>query len=271
MFAKLLKHDFKSTWGILGLLCLISLGAGVLGGGAMWYLVWISERGAERMTVPMLLCVLIMIAAIIFIVVCGVAALLILIGRFYKSRFTDEGYLTFTLPVTSHQILLSSMVSSALSMLIVGITVFASIVLLLLFGFSGMDGFLPALREEISIVLQAIRTELGVVELKHLMLAMLDLLVSFVSELIMLMLAVTIGALIAKKHKILAAVATYYGIRLGISIISIVSLAMLTLTAANSVAIGSRIMSSSGLLALVVAVGGYFLMHYLVSKKLNLN
>ena len=39
MFAKLLKMEFRSTWNVLGILCLSLVGAGLLGGLAIRYLV----------------------------------------------------------------------------------------------------------------------------------------------------------------------------------------------------------------------------------------
>ena len=38
MFAKLLKMEFRSTWNVLGILCLSLVGAGLLGGLATRYL-----------------------------------------------------------------------------------------------------------------------------------------------------------------------------------------------------------------------------------------
>lgn len=104
MFAKLLKMEFRSTWNVLGILCLSLVGAGLLGGLAIRYLVGASAP-KEWLEI---LCVLVITAAVLFFVVCGAAALIVQIVRFYRSRFTDEGYLTFTLPVTTHQVLLSS-------------------------------------------------------------------------------------------------------------------------------------------------------------------
>lgn len=271
MFAKLLKHDFKSTWGVIGLLCLVSLGAGILGGGAMRYLVWIEGRGGEEMTVPTVLCILTMIVSILFIAVCGVGALFALIWRFYKSRFTDEGYLTFTLPVTSHQILLSSMVNSALNMLIVGITTFVSVMVLMLFGFSALDGFWTDFWEAIAGVIQDIAKSLTGREIGYLLQMLFAAIATFACELAVLMLSVTIGALAAKKHKILAAVGIYYGIHLALTVVNAVLLGTVVLTEAGSSAVATKVVWDQGLFVLLVGVCSYFLMHYLVSKKLNLN
>ena len=140
MFTKLIKHEWRASRGALGLICLICLIGALLGGCSMRYLVWVSSQ-TESMKLMDVLCVLALIAAIIAIAVCGMGELIFLIWRFYKSRFTDEGYLTFTLPVNTHQILLSSMLSSVIGMLIVTVVVVISVIVLLLVGFSGVEGF----------------------------------------------------------------------------------------------------------------------------------
>lgn len=269
MFTKLLKAEFRSTRGMLGLLCLIILGAAVLGGGAMRYLVWMSELETD-MNLGIVLGILALIGAIISIAVCGVAALFLMIGRFYKSRYTDEGYLTFTLPVTTHQLLLSSLANSAIGMGIIFLTIFSCIMGMLLFGFSGLDGFWTTLQDGISRAFQIMEEALGSWKLGYLALTILNSLVSFACELIVLMLAVTIGALIAKKYKILAAVGIYYGIHLALSVVYTTFLVGTALAEYAEMISAAWMLGLQGLLSLVVAVGGYFLMHYLTDKKLNL-
>ena len=85
------------------------------------------------------------------------------------------------------------------------------------------------------------------------------------SELILFMLAVTIGALIARKHKILAAVGVYYGI--GMLQSFVMSMLLLNATTSEDVNV---LLASPGVTGLLLAVSGYFLMHWLVTKKLNL-
>ena len=89
MFAKLLKHEWRATRGSLGTLCLVSLAASLLGGLTMRYLVWASSAQGSENQFLVVISVLAMIGAIIVVAVSGGAALFLLIGRFYKSRFTD--------------------------------------------------------------------------------------------------------------------------------------------------------------------------------------
>ena len=47
MFAKLLKYEWKATWHYIGILCLGAVAASLMGGGAMRYLVKLSEQAEE--------------------------------------------------------------------------------------------------------------------------------------------------------------------------------------------------------------------------------
>lgn len=260
MFAKLLKMEFRSTWNVLGILCLSLVGAGLLGGVAIRYLV--GEDTPKQWL--MILCTLAIVAAVLFFAVCCAAALIVQIVRFYRSRFTDEGYLTFTLPVTTHQILLSSFITSAVNLIAIAAVAVVSFVLM---GLCVVPEF-EILRKGLHILWEELPelwsrfTQADVLQAFGLLL--LNMIVAFSNELILIMLAVTIGSLVAKKHKILAAVAFYY----------ILHIVDLTFTGVSMVKLAESPDSLLGLLAivnLIIAVAGYFLMYFLVDKKLNLN
>lgn len=267
MFAKLVKHEWRAGRGALGLISLICVSAAVLGGLSIRYLVWVSAQ-TQSMNLVNVLCVLALTASIIAIAVCGMGELIFLIWRFYKSRYTDEGYLTFTLPVTTHQILLSSMVNSVVSMLLVTVAVAVSIVVMLFVGFSGVEGFWTSLAEFLPQLFSELARCIGREELGYAALALLNVLVGIFCGLIMLMLSVTVGSVIAKKHKVLAAVGTYYAIQVAMSIAE--ALTMTSVVMLDGVGYAFNVFSASLLLMLAVTVGGYFLMHYLADKKLNL-
>ena len=270
MFTKLLKQEWRATRGLLGLLCLICLIAAVLGGGSMRYLVGMSQE-TEEMEWIIVLCAMILAAAIIAIAVCCAASLFFSIWRFYRSRFTDEGYLTFTLPVSTHQNLLSSMVNSAVCVVLVALTAMVSLVGMLTLGLSGMKEFWTELWNAFPRLLEMLRQAFGAEELKMLGLMLLNLAVSLVGGLVILMLAVTIGSMIAQKHKLLAAVGTYFGITIVLSFVESALMVGIVNSADTGPAIGSGFFGSTVILSLAFAVGGYFLMYWLIEKKLNLN
>lgn len=271
MYSKLLKYDWRATRGMLGLLCVICLGAALAGGGTMRYLIWASEQTPES-TLLIVVNVMAMIACMLSIVVCGVAGLFLHIWRFYKSRFTDEGFVTFTLPVTTHQLLLSSLLNTVIGMVLLCLTICLCVPLWLLVGFSGVEGFFPTLWKLLPQIPQMFSEVIRKEEMKYFWTMLVNIPVGFLAEIVVLMLSVTIGSVIAKKHKILAAVGCYYGINLVLSFVSGIS-SIATAFAAESQANDGWIMGlfgSNAAILLVVAVGGYFLMHFLADKKLNL-
>ena len=91
-----------------------------------------------------------------------------------------------------------------------------------------------------------------------------------ICEIIMLMLCVTLGAMVAKKHKLLAAVGAYYGIQVAVTIVESVLLPTQILTVAGESSLFYRIFGLNSLLLLILALLSYFAMYYLTDKKLNL-
>lgn len=273
MFAKLLKYEWRATRGMVGLLCLICLSAALVGGLAMRYLVWVSELDSQS-NAFIVLSVLTMIFAFIAIVICCVAMELYAVWRFYKSRFTDEGYLTFTLPVTTHQILLSSFVNCLISMVCALAALMVGYLVLLLLGFSALEGFFPSLWEVMPLAMENLWRLFSGETGAFLAQLALGVVAGVLNSTVMMMLAVTIGSILAKKHKVLAAVGVYYGINMALSLVAGVLGAILGLSVYTSQSSGMDVFSSMMLwnagLFLIVAVGGYFLTHWLVSRKLNL-
>ena len=263
MFTKLLKHEWRATRGMLGTLCLVCLGAGLLGGGTMRYLMIAAQQSAID-----ILIVLAMVAAMIAV---GVAALLLYIGRFYKSRFTDEGYLTFTLPVNTHQNLLASMANSAIGMVIIFFVICAALMLWLMIGLPGMGDFIKMVWEKFPELWDSLKRVWSTIPWKFVWMFLLNVLTGCVCELVLLMLSVTIGSIIAKKHKILAAVGVYYGINVLISMTCSATLAVQAFSSSEGAQMVFRVFTSSAVMTVGVAIAGYFLMYWLVDRKLNLN
>ena len=205
-------------------------------------------------------------AGIAAVAICSAGSLFFLIYRFYKRCFTDEGYLTFTLPVTTHQILLSSLVNTIIGELIMIVAVCLSVgIALLLFLAAFPENLIWA---DVSVGLKEAFSQMWASLQEHMdILSSMTItgIIGALSELIVLMLAVTIGAMIAKKHKILAAVGVYYGI----SLVQSFALTFSNLAVASEENI-LRLFSATSITSLVIGVGGYFLMHYLADKKLNL-
>lgn len=279
MFAKLLKHEWRATRGVIGLLCVIILIAGITIGITAYTMISASQDGAtvriDGSVVPSTMQplsefaevtgVLLIMAGVAAIAVCGAGSVFAVIYRFYKRCFTDEGYLTFTLPVNNHQLLLSSLLNSIFGVLLVVLACFTAIgiaIALFLIAFNYQIiwadvwvAWADAWQQIVDSFWKNI-DQFAVVGFSGIFGAL--------SELVLLMLAVTIGALIARKHKILAAVGVYYGIGIVESILF--SLLFLKATTENV----NLFLASPGIMGIFLTIGGYFLMHWLISRKLNL-
>ena len=283
MFSKLLKHEWKANWRLLSILSLAVIIAAVVGTIALRVMVNYGDRLSESNSFLNLLLLplgLLVFVSFLALVVYAAAVLFVLLFRFYKNKFTDEGYLTFTLPVTNHQIFLSSAVNMLIWSVISVVLVILLFVVMILIGTS-TSGFInmELIRELRS--LKFILPEMAEAYSEILgdsygILTLISILISPVYNVVLAMTCITLGAVVAKKHKILAAIGIYYGAN---TVLGILSSAITTVP--SLLFIGNDGLASSDLyftLTMVaqlliyaaVIVGGYFLSTKLMKNKLNL-
>jgi hypothetical protein len=194
----------------------------------------------------------------------ALAVWILQIIRFYHRHFTDEGYLTFTLPAGSHQILLSSIINFAIWSLISVIVLYLSFwIIFLPIKDSLLSLGITDLFEDVNTLLYGESAPA---------LQIISTLSKALYSLMLPLLSITMGAQVAKKHKLLAAFGIYYRLNTAISIItSMITIAVVIngLYAENDmVLILTSVIQS--VIQFVVAIGAYFLMHHLVDKRLNL-
>lgn len=283
MFSKLLKHEWKANWRLLSILSLAVIIAAVVGTISLRVMVNYGDRLSESNSFLNLLLLplgLLVFVSFLALVVYAAAVLFVLLFRFYKNKFTDEGYLTFTLPVTNHQIFLSSAVNMLIWSVISVVLVILLFVVMILIGTS-TSGFInmELIRELRS--LKFILPEMAEAYSEILgdsygFLTLISILISPVYNVVLAMTCITLGAVVAKKHKILAAIGIYYGAN---TVLGILSSAITTVP--SLMFIGNDGLASSDLyftLTMVaqlliyaaVIVGGYFLSTKLMKNKLNL-
>ncbi len=287
MFAKLLKHEWKANSGLRGLVTLAALGSGGLGTMVLRVRVNYGEAlgNSENVLLNMLLVSLSMglLFALVALCLYAVGVQFILLYRFYKHKFTDEGYLTFTLPVSVTQIFWSSFVNMVIWLAISLVTVFTVIFLVILFG-TAEQGLVNT---EIFQIVEQILTWISIADWESMaevfgpgydvagIFYLLQMLITPFYALIVPMACITVGAVLAKKHKILAAVGVYYGLNMVVSIAS----SMMTMIPSifftfNPNSDGSGYFLTVTLLSFLltagITVGGYFVTTYLMKHKLNL-
>ncbi len=257
MFAKLLKYEWKASWRQLGIVSLAALAAS--GVGAV--LLRVIEQSYEELpnvvraaTVSMLrfLC--------LGLVAYSVGAMLALYLRYYRNKFTDEGYLTFTLPVKSWQIFLSSLINILVWTILVGLVALGSFTLIFAVGANAEMQEVLSVYEELFQSVYSRDAMLWGAALGAL---------SLVTGTAMMLSCITIGASLAKRHKLLAAFGIYYG---GSVILGITNTVLLVTSTASTAYMTSvwTMQRQETLVEVLIALGGSILSCYLMKKKLNL-
>ena len=163
--------------------------------------------------------------SIISIAAYGVATVALVLVRYYRNFFTDEGYLTFTLPVKRSTLfnakLLTAFIFNTATAII---TILALGVLLAIapggqLGSSALSVLIEAFKPAIEAlkVLVSTDSEVAFWLTTYAIAGVAYILVLFVHETLLLFSTVTFGSILAKKHKIIASVAVYYGVQMLLS------------------------------------------------------
>lgn len=264
MFAKLLKYEWKATGGLLGILSAAALGVALAAALTMKYLVRLMENAMSAndasfalMTPMMILLFFLILAIVAYVVVVQI----LLLHRFYKHKFTDEGYLTFTLPVSAHQIFLSSLSNMLIWSLISMAVVAVSVLLIMLIG---LPEPITSTMPDSDIFLDQ--------DAAYWILSFIRQPVAWVSGYVMVMACITIGAVLAKKHKILTAIGIYYGFSMVTGFATSILSATATMMSYQSVEMMDvyLMMGMEILLQICLGIGAYFLSVFLMKRKLNL-
>lgn len=273
MFAKLLKYEWKSGMRVIGVLSLGVLGLGVLATIMLRIMVFCgSHAESDLSAVIMIMLTTALVFMCVALGVYGVAVQILLLYRYYRHKFTDEGYLTFTLPVRSRQLFLSSYVNILLWTLISGAVVAVTVSFAALFGPVENGLVNTEMFAEIGEVMRFV----SAVFLKsgnglYYGMAFLQMVVVLISTPVISMTCVTVGAVVAKKHKILTAFGMYYAFS------ALMGMASTVITFLAAILVGDNgqvfLLAGNGIQALLTlgaAVGGYFLSVHLMDHKLNL-
>lgn len=266
MFLKLMKHELKATAKLQLILAGSLLGVSLLAAGLLYFL-WDLETSSIAVDI---LGVLTMPVVLLSVVAYGVAASFLAVYRFYKHKFTDEGYLTFTLPVSTDQLLWSSYLCLLLWALVISLTSLGSLGLVLnallhTLSEDGMDLFTlmgGAWAEiwNVQYMDEALRS--------YVILSIAGSIVSMLAGHMVVMMAVCLGAAAAKKHKLLAAFGIGYGI--SIALATLQTSVMLGLDAA----VGLPVWAAPAfqiVLYLALGTGSYLTVRIFMGKRLNLN
>lgn len=276
MFSKLLKYEWKAHSGLLGILSLCALGAGLLGGGVLRGLVYMIEQAHKNNTAALGITGLGSLLGFIglALVAYGLAVEFILLFRFYKSRFTDEGYLTFTLPVKAEGIFLSSYVTILLWSVIAMVVIAVSVSLAVLLGVGEHLAEFFQNIDDYNYLIGPLFPDANGYKV-YMVMSVLEPIVASFYSLMVLMTGITLGCVLARKHKILASVGMCYCLNVAVgiaeSILMVVPTILMGINTLEDYYIYSCWMAGiSMVLQLALTIGGYLLSVHLMKEKLNL-
>ena len=275
MLGKLMKYEMKSTYK-MGCLVLCAMAViTFLGWLAFQNSVW-SEIGRTggRSAVDWadFFYLFVMMLYAMLLVVANFGILIYLGVHFYRSMYTDQGYLTHTLPVSKHQILVSKMLVSGLWMLFVMIAIYLSLTVLgLSLVFSLLpDGYtLSQAWAEFTGGLWQLVIEFGEwFEFDVSGWLISTLLISLVTPFVTITTlfgAISIGQL-ASRYRLFLGVVCYIGILVVSSLVS-------SLFRSFATSLGTYMSSSLNIqfaVNLLVAAALYITSYFIISRKLNM-
>lgn len=212
-----------------------------------------------------------MVAYVLSLVAMGVAAYIIFIYRFYKNLLTPEGYLMFTLPVSSHSLLLSKAIVAIFWQFISAIVLVGSIVGLV---------FTPEIGKELLGHWNNFHYKISMIGFNLdgiIALFIVTIVVSAIYNIFYFYCAMSIGQSLS-KNKVLGSIAAAVILYIIMQVISTIVMLPLSFNWEvsnndNGTMISGLLvnaLSISSLVTLAFAVVFYFISAHFLSKKLNL-
>lgn len=262
MLRKLLKYDFKETGRLL---------LPILGGILLLSIIGkIFLETNVYTALPDVLQVLGLIVYIVIIFACSIGVPIYFIISFYRNFYSNRGYVTHTLPVTTNQKLISKIFTSYVFEILSFAVCFVSIIILVYQKgmFKKIIEFYPSFNTQFKAMMDMnfptffISTALLMV-------------ISMLVQQLMFFASVCIGQ-IFKSHKVLGMIAGYIILNVATQIIASIVLLLTGFTeiAGDAIPTAQSILALygvSGCLTLLQGAVFYIICYYFMEKKLNLN
>ncbi len=218
MLMKLFKHEWKDSWKLMTVLCVVVVALSAL--GAILFHDYGTIMDRLNMNDSDALDMMFAVGGMGYVVLLFMSVTLLLMGstiyfyvRFYRNLYTDQGYLMHTLPVSKHELILSKTFVYVLWKLIAGviIVVSACIMFFSIFGEEFTDAVLDVIREVTNYMDP---WEMAVAIPLLLIMSLLRLIMSAFTG----YMSISIGQL-AVKNKVFASIGVFIGIRIVLRLI----------------------------------------------------
>ncbi len=275
MLRKLLRYDFKA---VLKYWWIAALSSVVLGLGGGWCIsIFSSEK--ELPEALYVVAVLLMIVVVLGLSAFAILSTVLIFTRFYKNFFTDEGYLTFTLPVKRSQLLNSKLIVSSTVSLISSIVIIIDIIIMIFIAF-GDEIFTPEAKLIVAEMLAEISEVFGAFIFVYIIEIILLLVLLTVFSTLFLFCCITVASIIAKKAKVITAIGIYYAASSVFSFVmqmffifgmASINSWMYNLTDENAKGVIALIMLGIILFISIFCAVLYSIQYWMLDRKLNLS
>lgn len=221
MLRKVLKHDLNSVWRIWLIFSITVVVLSCISGICLRELITLNEIDqyfSATSVLSELMLILTSIAIIAYLVISGI----LVVYRYYQNFFTDEGYLTFTLPVKRSTLLNSKLLSAFIWNIATSLVFVLCLCIILLIAPAHSDGtgtLIATVLEGIANVLYLIFSINDAWLVVYLILLAIILLLWSVFSTLLMYACVTIGSVITRKQKVLVAILIYYIVNSAISVV----------------------------------------------------
>lgn len=273
MLGKLIKHETRATsrifiplYGALLMLTIFTKLVMAIGAPDFFSEMATSSKVAEI--------ILGISFTLYFILIVGISVmtLVMIIQRFYKNLFTDEGYLMFSLPVKTWELVLSKllvgMIWSAVCTIMIVLTFF-----IFSLGYFSMMELSQSIRSAYSMFYLQTGMELNLFIFELIIFTLAET----VASILMIYVSVAIGQLF-NQHRIIAAFGAYIVITIAIQIIVSIFMAVFAVgNLENTILNGSDaitavhwLLNGTTMLNVVMGIGFYYGTLIIMKKRLNL-
>ncbi|MGU7973178.1 ABC transporter permease [Streptococcus suis] len=259
MFKKLLKYEFQSVgkW-YVG----IYAGALVLSAILGFWLQALTIRTQAGTTEPsgaeMVLFATSFMTIGILIAALGLSTFFMVINRFRKNVYGRQGYLTMTLPVSSHHIILSKLLASLVWYFLAGVNIVLSIGIILAVLMLGSGEF----------VIPELQTLIQELDWSVVFARLFYSLIESTMGILLIYFSISVGQLF-KDHRLLFAILTYIGISIVVGVFGTLVFTNYLENLYNA-ALPLYPNPILALINIILAFAYYFGTHFIMTKKLNL-
>lgn len=273
MLGKLIKHETRATsriflplYGALLILTIFTKLVMTIGAPDFF-----SEAASNNKVAEIILGISFTLYFVLIVGIC-VMTLVMIIQRFYKNLFTDEGYLMFSLPVKTWELVLSKLLVGLIWSAVCTVMIFLTFLIFSLGYFSMME------------LSQSIRSAYSMFYLQtgmELNLFMVEMIIFFLAEIVasilMIYVSIAIGQLF-NQHRIVAAFGAYIVITIAMQIVISVAMTVFAIGNLESMVLNSSeamtsvhwLINGSTALNVISGVAFYYVTQTIMKKRLNL-